>query len=280
MRIACACTKRLKPQSHPRVKPEHAVELRIRLSSPSCHDRAERSLVQPARFFLDETALIDGRGASCVRPVPTQLICFDCDSTLSAIEGVDELARAGGPDVFGRVEAMTNDAMNGRLPVEAVFGRRLELIRPRKSDVEAVGAQYLATVEPTAHATIAELVRRGWTPVIISGGFRQAIEPLAAALGIARVEAVDLFFETDGSYRGYDAAYPTTRSGGKPEVIARLKREFQPEYSVMVGDGVSDLESSGEVDRFVGFGRYVQRPAVRERVSAFIVSLEELLTLL
>ena len=210
----------------------------------------------------------------------TKLICFDCDSTLSAIEGVDELARAGGPATFALVEAMTNDAMNGKLPVEAVFGRRLELIRPHRRHVDAVANQYIATIEPTAVATIGELVRRGWTPMIVSGGFRQAIEPLAAKLGIKRIEAVDLFFDAEGNYVGFDSKYPTTRSGGKPEVISKLKQELRPEKTVMVGDGVSDLESRTEVDFFVGFGRYVARAAVRKNASAFISSLDELLGLI
>ncbi|MEO6003064.1 MAG: HAD-IB family phosphatase [Opitutus sp.] len=210
----------------------------------------------------------------------TKLICFDCDSTLSAIEGVDELARAGGPETFALVEAMTNDAMNGKLPVEAVFGRRLELIRPHRRHVDAVASQYLATIEPSAMATINELVRRGWTPVIVSGGFRQAIEPLAAALGIKRIEAVDLYFDSAGNYAGFDSKYPTTRSGGKPEVISRLKQELRPERTVMVGDGVSDLESRTKVDYFVGFGRYVARAAVRKSADAFIHSLDELLVLI
>ena len=212
--------------------------------------------------------------------MPTKLICFDCDSTLSAIEGVDELARAGGPQTFAKVEAMTNDAMNGKLPVEAVFGRRLELIQPSRANVDAVARNYLATVEPTAAATIAGLVARGWTPVIISGGFRQAIEPLAVMLGIKRVEAVDLFFDGGGNYTGYDSKYPTTRSGGKPEVIAQLQRELKPVQTVMVGDGVSDLESKAQVDRFIGFGRYVVRAPVKKNADAFIVSLDELLTML
>lgn len=209
----------------------------------------------------------------------TKLICFDCDSTLSAIEGVDELARAGGPEVFARVEAMTNDAMNGKLPVEAVFGRRLELIQPTRANVDAVGQQYIDTIEPTASATVRELSARGWTVIIVSGGFRQAIEPLAARLGIARIEAVDLFFDRQGKYAGYDAAFPTTRSGGKPEVIARLKAELKPSKIVMVGDGVSDLESKAQADRFIGFGRYVERAAVKKGADAFISSLDELLQL-
>jgi phosphoserine phosphatase len=215
-----------------------------------------------------------------VESVPTKLICFDCDSTLSAIEGVDELARAGGPQIYAQVEAMTNDAMNGKIPVEAVFERRLALIRPNRSHVEAVGRNYIETIEPTAVATLAELSARGWTMVIVSGGFRQAIRPLANVLKIERIEAVDLFFDEFGTYAGYDASFPTTRSGGKPEVIARLKRELNPVCTVMVGDGVSDLESKAEVDRFVGFGGYVTRAAVKNGADAFISALDELLRIL
>jgi phosphoserine phosphatase len=211
--------------------------------------------------------------------VPTKLICFDCDSTLSAIEGIDELGRAGGPKTAALVEAMTNDAMNGKISVEAVFGRRLELIRPTLRNVEAVAKAYVATMEPTALATVSHLVRAGWTPVILSGGFRQAIRPLADALGISRVEAVDLFFNQDGNYRGYDTDYPTTRSGGKPDVIARLKNELSPVFTVMVGDGVSDLEAKPLVDRFIGFGRYASRERVKREADAFIMSLDELLKL-
>lgn len=206
----------------------------------------------------------------------TKLICFDCDSTLSAIEGIDELARVRGPEVFARVEAMTNDAMNGKLPVEAVFARRLEIIQPSRAHVAAIGQRYLDTIEPTALSTLGELRARGWTTVIVSGGFRQIIAPLAAALGVTRIEAVDLFFDEAGNYRGFDAAYPTTRSGGKPEVILRLKRELRPSQTIMIGDGVSDLEAKPVVDRFIGFGRYTVRPKVELGADIFIRSLDEL----
>ncbi|NBQ57449.1 MAG: HAD family hydrolase [Opitutaceae bacterium] len=209
-----------------------------------------------------------------------KIIAFDCDSTLSAIEGIDELGRSRGPAVFAQIEAMTHDAMNGRLPVEAVFGRRLEIIQPRRADADAVGRRYVETVEPTAQATIAALKLRGWTPVIISGGFRPLMASLAEHLGIERVEAVDIFFHPDGAYNGYDKNYPTTRSGGKPEIVAALKREFSPTQFVMVGDGASDLETKPSVDRFVGFGRYTPREAVRQGAHDFIYTLDALLKIL
>jgi phosphoserine phosphatase len=211
---------------------------------------------------------------------PTKLVIFDCDSTLSAIEGIDELARLRGPEIFAQSEAMTNAAMEGKIAVEDVFARRLAIIQPRRDDVTAVGRQYVERVEPTARETIAQLKATGWTPVILSGGFRQIIEPLAAYLGVARIEAVDLHFSADGGYTGFDEAFPTTRSGGKPERIRDLKREFSPARIAMVGDGASDLEAKPVVDLFVGFGRYIERPKVKAGAHVFIHSLSDLPALL
>jgi phosphoserine phosphatase len=139
---------------------------------------------------------------------------------------------------------------------------------------------YIEQVEPTARATIAALQHAGWTPLILSGGFRPVIAPLAAYLGIARVEAVDLFFDPQDNYTGYDEKFPTTRSGGKPECIMALKAELQPSRLVMVGDGVSDLETKPVVDRFIGFGRYTIRSRVQAEAQSFIHSLAELPALL
>lgn len=215
-----------------------------------------------------------------VRVSSPKLIVFDCDSTLSAIEGIDELARVRGPEVFARVEAMTRDAMDGKIAVEDVFSRRLEIIQPRRRDVDAVGNLYLQHIEPTALSTVNELKAAGWTPIIVSGGFRQVIEPLAKYLGIARIEAVDLFFDANGNYTGFDTAFPTTRSGGKPACLEDLKRELTPSRVVMIGDGVSDLETMEVVDLFVGFGRYTERAKVKAAAKAFIYSLSELCPLL
>ncbi len=211
---------------------------------------------------------------------PVKLVLFDCDSTLSAIEGIDELARVRGPQIFAEVEAMTHAAMEGKIAVQDVFARRLAIIQPRREDVAAVGRQYIERVEPTAREVIARLKASGWTPVILSGGFRQIIEPLAAFLGVARIEAVDLYFDAAGAYRGFDEKYPTTRSGGKPERIAELKREYSPARTVMVGDGVSDLEAKPVVDLFVGFGRYTERAKVKAGAHAFLYTLADLPPLL
>lgn len=210
----------------------------------------------------------------------TKIIAFDCDSTLSSIEGVDELARLAGPEVFRKVEDLTNQAMNGEVAVEDVFARRLDLIRPTRDQCAKVGQLYLETVEPTARETIDTLKSDGWTCLIISGGFTPCIEPLARALGIERIEAVPLHFHDDGRYAGFDRDSPTTRSGGKPEIIAALKKSLSPEVIAMVGDGVSDLETAPLVDHFIGFLGYVSRSKVAKESPLTATSLSEIPALL
>ncbi|MDG2399341.1 MAG: HAD-IB family phosphatase [Akkermansiaceae bacterium] len=206
-----------------------------------------------------------------------KIIAFDCDSTLSSIEGVDELARIAGDQIFQEVEDLTNLAMDGKVPVEEVFARRLDLIQPTRAQCEEVGRMYLNTVEPTAKETIEKLQAQDWECIIISGGFEPCITPLAQELGIARVEAVPLQFDLEGQYLGFDENYPTTRSGGKPEIIRSIRAKIGPNRFIMVGDGVSDLETDPEVDTFIGFFRYVQRDSVAQNCNANAFSISEIL---
>ncbi|MEM6911854.1 MAG: HAD-IB family phosphatase [Verrucomicrobiota bacterium] len=209
-----------------------------------------------------------------------KLLVFDCDSTLSAIEGVDEMARLRGEAIFAEVAELTTQAMNGEIPIQSIFARRLALIRPDRALCTQIGALYLQHLAPGIEETLRVTRQAGWSPLILSGGFRQAIEPLAAALQIEAIEAVPLHFTPTGAYQGFDPSYPTTRNGGKPELIRQLRTRLQPSQIVMVGDGVSDWETSPEVDLFVGFGGFTARPAVKEKSEAFIHSFGELPPLL
>lgn len=204
-----------------------------------------------------------------------KLIFFDCDSTLSSIEGIDELARAKGDDVFREVEALTNAAMNGEIPIQEVFPRRMNIIRPDKAICAQVAQAYVETLTPGIQEVIDRLKNDNWTIVILSGGFKPLIEPLAKTLGIEHVEAVPLHFDDNGDYAGYDAAYPTTRNGGKPDIIRDWQRSTMAAHTVMVGDGISDLESKPVCDLFIGYGGVVGREKVREGADCWITNMND-----
>lgn len=186
-------------------------------------------------------------------------VIFDCDSTLSAIEGIEELAR----DHREEIARLTDLAMRGAVPLQEVYGRRLELIRPSRADVERIGELYIARLVPGAAETVAALASAGTVLQVLSGGLLPAVAHLARHLGIGadRVAAVDVQFAADGSYAGFDAGSPLARAGGKREwVEAHLARLPRP--ILLVGDGATDLEARPAVEAFAAFAGVVRRPDV------------------
>lgn len=191
-----------------------------------------------------------------------KLLFLDCDSTLSSIEGIDELAAAAGEKVHREVVDLTNAAMNGEIPLDEVFPRRMEIIKPDAATCREVANRYLATIQPGALKAVQDARAGGWTPVILSGGFAPLVAPLATCLGIHHVEAVPLSHDSAGQYLGYGKRFPTTRGGGKSEVIRRWIDATHPALVVMVGDGASDLETAEVVNAFIAYAGVVHRPAV------------------
>ena len=189
------------------------------------------------------------------------IICFDCDSTLSKIEGIDELAgRVGLGDEMSK---LTDAAMNGEVPLESVYERRLSLIRPDQCSIDWLADLYIAEKVEGVKEVFAALLAQDKVVHIISGGLRQAILPLAKYLGLPEdhVHAVDIYFNKDGSYMDYDITSPLAKTGGKAIVVSALKGQAS---IVMVGDGKTDLEAKQAGAYVVGFGGVVDRVIVRE----------------
>jgi phosphoserine phosphatase len=196
------------------------------------------------------------------------IVCFDCDSTLSRIEGIDELAKRAG--VEGEVEPLTAAAMAGILSLDAVYAQRLSVVRPDRESIEWLGQRYVEEMVPGARETIMALNRAGKPVHIVSGGLRHAIEPLAQVLKIpaSHIHAVDLIFADDGTYRDFDHGSPLSRQDGKAIVCHALTAS---QHSVaLVGDGASDLVAR-EVGVFVvGFGGVERREAMEKGADAFV----------
>lgn len=196
-------------------------------------------------------------------------VYFDCDSTLTSIEGVDELLQWAPADLRAEIVALTEQAMNGTLPLAEVYERRLARLAPRREQLAAIGELYVARLVPHAREVVAALQALGKHVGIISGGLLVPVHRVAAHLGIAasHVHAVPLRFDAHGAYVDFDRGSPLWRNGGKIEVVQALPPTHRP--LAFVGDGITDAETRGHVARFVGFGGVVARPTVRARADAF-----------
>jgi phosphoserine phosphatase SerB len=193
-------------------------------------------------------------------------VVFDCDSTLSEIEGIDELAAMN--NVPYEVAEMTRQAMGGDVPFEEVFSRRLDLIKPTRKQLDGVGKLYAATLVEDAVAVTAALAHLGVELRLVSGGYREALLALAEQLDIdlANIHANELRFDVHGEYKGFDADNPLSRSGGKVEVMKQLPHRA----TLFIGDGASDVEVSRHVELFVGYGGIEKRGLVHEAAPVYL----------
>lgn len=186
-------------------------------------------------------------------------VVFDCDSTLSAVEGIDELAH----EHRAEVEALTEAAMRGTVALEEVYGRRLDVVRPSRAQLAALARTYIERLVPDARAVVRALRAEGIEVRVLSGGLRPAVAALAAELGIddAAVGAVDIEFDVHGEYRGFDAASPLARAGGKRELLQLWRRHMHGAV-MLVGDGATDLEAEDVADVFVAYAGVTARAPV------------------
>lgn len=194
-------------------------------------------------------------------------VVFDCDSTLVAVEGIDILAG----DARAEVEALTASAMRGEVGLEEVYGRRLELIRPTRTQVEAVGDAYVRALVPGAREVVRALEVEGIHAWIVSGGLLPAVMRVADELGIppARVGAVRLEFDESGAFAGFDPDQHLARAGGKPRFLEEQGDDLA-RPALVVGDGVTDLEAGSVVDDFIAFAGVADRPPVTSAASLVV----------
>jgi phosphoserine phosphatase len=184
-------------------------------------------------------------------------IVFDCDSTLAAIEGIDELA---GPHA-AEIRALTDAAMAGEIPLEQVYGRRLALIRPTRAAVESLTETYVRALVEDADQVVRALLWLCKEVRIISGGLLPPVVGIARHLGLDAnaVAAVRIRFTGDGEYAGFDEESPLGRSGGKAR---QLEAWGLPRPVLLVGDGATDAEARPAVDAFAAYMGVVFREPV------------------
>ena len=213
---------------------------------------------------------MSNRAAAAHRGPPYDRVCFDCDSTLCTIEGLDRLAERAG--IATQLQPITAAAMNGDINFDNAYAERLTLLRPDQAAVDWLAEQYQSSITPGARELIQSLQQSGKQVHIVSGGILQALLPLAAPLGIpiSHIHAVSLLLDADGSYQDFDHDSPLCRQHGKASLCRELIGEN--ERAVFIGDGITDWETTAAGVDFIGYGGVIKRDEVAARAGIYFDS--------
>lgn len=209
-----------------------------------------------------------------------QSVVIDVDSTLSGLEGIDWLAAHRNDALREFVAQRTADAMAGKIPLDAVYGERLDSVAPTLAELQTLGLAYRGKLAPGAQGAIRAMQAAGVRVVLVSGGLRVAVLALAQALGIDEgdVHAVDTLHNERGLYDGFDHRSPLTTQEGKATIVRTLGL---PAPVLAVGDGSTDLaiRVAGAADAFAAFTGFTRRDPVVAAADHVVASFDELAAL-
>ena len=178
------------------------------------------------------------------------LVVLDVDSTLIENEVIELLASEAGS--LALVEDITFQAMNGELDFEAS-------LRSRVATLAGLPSTVFEDVAPAIRVTagVPEMVAGihaagGWATVV-SGGFHEVLDPVAAQLGLDRWRANRLEI-IDGVLTG-GLVGPIIDAQAKADTLQEWAAELGVplRQTVAVGDGANDLTMMALAGLSVGF---------------------------
>ena len=168
--------------------------------------------------------------------------------------------------------------MGGSVPFHEALEARLAIITPSHNEIVQCIKNHPLKLTSGIKELVDILHMKGVHVYLVSGGFRQMINPIADVLGISHknIYANNILFKNDGSYAGFDPNEPTSRAGGKAKVVADLKARHGYKTTFMIGDGATGMEAcvQGGADAFIGYGGVVIRDVVKNGADLFITDMQ------
>ena len=193
-----------------------------------------------------------------------RLVVMDVDSTLVSGEAIDLLAVRAGCEA--KVAELTAATMRGELEFAAALRERVALLAGLDAAVlDEVRAEL--RLAPGARTLIRTLRRLGYRCGIVSGGFTQFTDVLAADLGLDYAAANTL--EIDNGKLTGNITGPVIDRAGKASALREFAARFGVPLSqtVAVGDGANDLDMIATAGLGVAFNA---EPAVRDAADASV----------
>lgn len=172
------------------------------------------------------------------------LIAMDMDSTLLAIESIDEIADMH--NIKPQVAAITQQTMKGEISFEESLIRRTALLRGLHQDALQSVYDERVKLSPGAERMLQQAKISGLKTMVISGGFTFFTDRIKAKLGLDYAAANVLEIENN-RLTGKVVGEIIGREG-KAQVLKQVRDELglQPKQIIAIGDGANDLGMMAE----------------------------------
>ncbi|MGH8761709.1 MAG: phosphoserine phosphatase SerB [Nitrosospira sp.] len=202
--------------------------------------------------FVEQTAQLADFG----------LVAMDMDSTLLAIESIDEIADMHG--VKPQVSEITLRAMRGEIVFAESLKQRTALLQGLDQDALQRVYDERVQLSPGAEKMLQRMKAAGLRTMVISGGFTFFTDRIKTKLGFDYAAANTLEI-VDNKLSG-KVLGEIIGAQGKANMLQRVREELglKREQVIAIGDGANDLKMLGEAGVSIA---YHAKPVVQEKAT-------------
>ena len=201
---------------------------------------------------------------SASEPVVPKVFVSDMDSTMIQAECIDELADFAG--LKDQIAAITERAMQGELDFAEALTERVRLLGGLGEGAIAQCLAERVPPMPGAGTLVATLKDRGCFTVLVTGGFHQFADPVAAQLGFERVVANRLAVEHGALTGGLIGGIVDS---SVKEAVLREEVGLRGGTSLATGDGANDIPMLRAATHGIA---YHAKPKAKEAAHGYVAA--------
>jgi hypothetical protein len=191
-------------------------------------------------------------------------VVLQVDGTVSGIDGLSWLASRRDVAVGQQLAALQREAAAHRWGWAELTRARLKQLRPRRAEINELGAAYLGSLTAGAADAVRALRRAGIAVSLASDVAAEALFGVATALGVSpnELRAPRLRFDAIGAYVGCDlnAARADEEVPGTPLSVGTFRTMF-------VGTRRSAVFAPRGTDEFIAFSGVIAREGGSDAVA-------------
>jgi phosphoserine phosphatase len=185
-------------------------------------------------------------------------VVLQVDATVSRIDGLTWLTNRRDVDLEHRLTDLQREAAAQRWSWAELTRARLKQLRPRRAEINELGAAYLAAMMPGAVDAVRAMRRAGISIALASDVAAEALFGVATALGVSpdELRAPRLRFDAIGAYVGCDLGGLTAADAGD---ASTQRAAISSPRTLFVGTRRSESFAARGTDPFIAFSGVVAR---------------------
>ena len=207
-------------------------------------------------------------------------IVIDFDSTIVKVETLDVIAKlSSNKNIIQQIEDITKNAMDGTIGFQEALSKRIELLKISKNDISSTTNLINKSITSSFLKNKKFLKENSNNCYVVSGGFKEIIDPIASRLGFKKDKIfANTFSFKNNTVNGIDKKNLLSIDKGKVEILKNYIN-INENNTIIIGDGFTDYEIKkyNEAKYFIQFIENINRKSLNSKADLIASNFDQII---